>query len=175
MIEMSEPSTKSASSASTAHFKGVFSVNRIEIDVDLSSMKRLLEHLSSLFSRDNELDLDQDTVFHTLLERERLGSTDLGNGVMIPHGRLYGLKSPIGAIVRVKDPIKLNGETARRIWIACGLLVPAEAADIHVKLLGHLASAFETGDLYRQLMSATTKSQLHSNLIAHDNPPGNVE
>ena len=168
MNENSESLSGSASPCEDAHFKNVFSPQRIETDVDVSSTKRLLEILSSVFTKGNTFVIDKDTIFQTLLERERLGSTDLGNGVLIPHGRLNELPYPIGAIIRPKTALKTNGDASSRIWIACGLLVPAECADVHVKLLARLARNFEIGKLDQKLKSAGSATELYEQLIKYD-------
>ena len=73
------------------------------VDVDATSKKRVFEHAGLLF--ENQHSIARGTVTDNLFARERLGSTGLGHGVAIPHGRIKGLKNPLAAVLRTQQPI----------------------------------------------------------------------
>ena len=76
------------------------------INVEATSKKRVFEQAGLLFER--ELGIARATVTDNLFARERMGSTGLGHGVAIPHGRVKGLKTPVAAILRVAEPVAFD-------------------------------------------------------------------
>ena len=147
----------------------VFSCSRIQFDVEINSKRRLLEVLAKLFANGSEHVMNKDTVFRSLLERERLGSTCVGNGVMIPHSRLHSLPAPLGAIVRMTTPLALDSDDDLPVCLACGLLVPAECSDLHIRILARLAQGFAEHQLKQQIMAAKDKNEIFDQLIKFDN------
>jgi len=146
----------------------VFSCERIELNAEVSNKRRLLEVIARLFADGSAHLMNKDTVFRSLLERERLGSTCVGDGVMIPHSRLHSLPAPLGAIVRLPVPLQMEEEDDPAVSLACGLLVPAECSDIHVRILGRLAQGFTETNLHQQLMAARDKTELYEQLVKFD-------
>lgn len=129
----------------------ILSPGRVVIDMHVSSKKRLLEEVAALLVRDTP-NLDQETVFHALFDRERLGSTAVGDGVAIPHGRVSDLAKPIGAFATLKRPLDYDAPDNEPIQLVFGLLVPADANDTHVQLLRELAKKF-SDELCRDALS----------------------
>ena len=82
------------------------------------------------------------TVAASLTAREKLGSTGLGQGVAIPHGRIKGLKSARGAFVRLKHPVPFDAPDGKPVSQVFVLLVPEQATDLHLQLLSELAQMF---------------------------------
>ena len=72
----------------------------------VTSKKRLFEQVGQMFETSHGL--ERDKVFDSLFARERLGSTGLGHGVAIPHGRIKGLKNPLAAVLRLQQPIPFD-------------------------------------------------------------------
>ena len=147
----------------------VFVEERIQVDVHVSSQKRMLEVLSILFTENMRYDLSKNTVFHALLKRERIGSTCIGNGVVLPHGRLSELTDAVGAILRMTTPLKLDAVDDKPVVLACGLLVPANCADVHINILARLAGGFEQGDLCHRMLKAKTAKQLFEQIVEYEN------
>lgn len=95
---------------STAHprlLTGLLSTSRIRLNVSAPSKKRMFEELAGLLSH-NRSDLHRDTVFQVLNERERLGSTGIGGGIALPHGRLNGLTEPLAAVIRLRQALDFD-------------------------------------------------------------------
>lgn len=129
------------------------SPDRVVIDLHVTSKKRLLEEMSTLFTRDNP-GLSRETVFHVLIERERLGSTAIGQGVALPHGRINDLEEPIAAVARLRRPLDLEAPDREPVDLVIGLLVPAEANETHLQLLAGLASALSVPGARERIATA---------------------
>ena len=93
----------SAATTSTGPLHALLTRDQVAVAIKVSSKKRMLEELAELLSR-RLPDMDQHTVFAVLNERERLGSTGIGHGIALPHGRLNGISKPIAAAVRLHQP-----------------------------------------------------------------------
>lgn len=135
----------------------VLSVDRIETACQLSSKKRLMEKITSLLLQ-CPTQLDRKTVLQTLIERERLGSTGIGHGVALPHGRINGLDHVIGAVVILENPLDYDAVDHQPIKLAFGLLVPAEANEQHLKILAYLARLFSDETLRESVFNVTSNS-----------------
>src|SRR5206468_11785537 len=95
------------------------------VDVDATSKKRAFEYAGVLF--DNQHTIARAVVTDNLFARERLGSTGLGHGVAIPHGRIKGLKNPLAAVVRVRNAIPFDAPDDEAVALLIFLLVPEAA------------------------------------------------
>lgn len=124
----------------------------IVADLAFSSKKKLFEHAADLFEALNGLKRQE--VFDSLFERERLGSTALGYGVAIPHGRIKGLKQAAGAFYRVKPPLEFDSPDGLPIELCFILLVPQDANELHLQILGELAQMLGDSSMRERLLSA---------------------
>jgi PTS system nitrogen regulatory IIA component len=95
-------------------------------------------------------------VFDSLFAREKLGSTGLGQGVAIPHGRIKGLKAAAGAIIRMQNPIPFDAPDGQNVRLAFVLLVPERATDEHLQILSELAQMFCDKPFREKLFTAAT-------------------
>jgi PTS system nitrogen regulatory IIA component len=114
-------------------------LENIVLDLDASSKKRVFEHAGLVF--ENNQGVASSTVFDSLFSREKLGSTGLGQGIAIPHGRVKGLQKACGAFIRLANPIPFDsdGELVSMFFI---LLVPEQATEQHLQILSELAERF---------------------------------
>lgn len=136
----------------------ILTVERIETACQLSSKKRLMEKITTLLLQGRP-QLDRKTVLQTLIERERLGSTGIGHGVALPHGRINGLDDVIGAVAILEKPLDYDSLDQEPIKLAFGLLVPAEANEQHLKILAHLARLFNDGTLREEMFRTRSSSE----------------
>ena len=139
--------------------EGILTIDRIHINVTISSKKRLLEELAISLSS-NSTSLNKDTVSRTLTERARLGSTGIGGGIALPHGRLNGIDDCIAAIIRLREPLNFDSPDAQPIILAIGLLVPADASNKHLKILSSLATMFNDSEKRKSILSVEDPSTL---------------
>jgi PTS system nitrogen regulatory IIA component len=100
-------------------------------------------------------------VFDSLFAREKLGSTGLGQGVAIPHGRIKGIKDAIGALVRMREPIPFDAPDGAPVGLIFVLLVPERATDLHLQILSELAQMFSDQSFRERLAGAATAEDAH--------------
>jgi PTS system nitrogen regulatory IIA component len=128
------------------------------LDLSFTSKKKLFEHAAELFSSTHGL--KSPDVFTSLFERERLGSTALGFGIAIPHGRIKGLKDAAGALYRLKTPLEFDAPDNQPVVLCFILLVPKDANEKHLQILGELAQFFGDETLRDKMRDATTPADL---------------
>jgi PTS system nitrogen regulatory IIA component len=100
-----------------------------------------------------QIGLDANAVVEFLNAREDLGSTALGAGVAIPHGRVKGLKQPAAAFIKLKDPIEFAAPDGEPVSILIFLLVPEKATQQHLEILSSIAQLLSDPDA-RQFLEA---------------------
>ena len=131
--------------------------------VDATSKKRAFEEAGLLF--ENLHGLSRALVTDSLFSRERLGSTGLGHGVAIPHGRIKGLKSPMAAVFQLLNPISFDAPDEQPVKLLIFLLVPEAATQKHLEILSEIAEMLSDAVLREKLVTSDDAAQLHS-LIA---------
>jgi PTS system nitrogen regulatory IIA component len=141
----------------------LFSPNHILVNLEVSSKKRLFEQAGLLF--ENLDGLPRARVYDSLFARERAGSTGLGQGVAIPHGRIKGLRGPAGALLRLKTPIPFESPDGQPVSLAVVLMVPERATSRHLGILSQLAELLSDRTLRSQIQSETSPDAIHQ-LIA---------
>lgn len=147
------------------HIHELISADRVACCQQTTSKKRALEQISQLLARDVP-DLTAEEIFDSLIVRERLGSTGLGHGVAIPHGRLSGLSEPIGAFVRLETAIDYDAIDRQPVDLLFALLVPEEATDAHLQLLAQLARMFSDAAFSQRLRGSRSSQELYE-LLQH--------
>jgi PTS system nitrogen regulatory IIA component len=113
---------------------------QILLDLEASSKKRVFEQAGQLFEA--HLGLARSVIFDSLFAREKLGSTGLGQGIAIPHGRIKGLKQAAGAFIRLTNPVPFDSPDGRGVNLLFVLLVPEQATEEHLQILSELAQRF---------------------------------
>jgi PTS system nitrogen regulatory IIA component len=124
-------------------------LNHVLLGLEASSKKRLFEQIGLLF--ENSRQIPRARVFDALFEREKLGSTGLGYGVAVPHGRIRTLKEPACAFVRTQAPIPFEAPDGEPVRLAFALMVPEHATEAHLQILSELAQMFSDPELRDQL------------------------
>jgi PTS system nitrogen regulatory IIA component len=138
--------------------------SNVLLDLQVSSKKRLFEQVGLLF--ENHHGIAKGAVFDSLFARERLGSTGLGQGVAIPHGRIKGLKEALGAFVRLAQPVAFDAPDGKPVTLAFALLVPEQATEKHLEILSELAQMFSDRNLRDALAAAPDAGALHQIISA---------
>ncbi|PKH58992.1 MULTISPECIES: PTS sugar transporter subunit IIA [unclassified Halomonas] len=132
---------------------------RVLFDVPGGSKKRVLEFYSTFIAQ-NIPSLDSQEVFSRLIGRERLGSTGIGNGVAIPHARSPHCNAPIAGFLKLAEAIDFDAIDGDPVDLVFVLLVPEEADDTHLSLLGQVATIMNDADTRQQLRKATSQREL---------------
>lgn len=131
----------------------------VVLDLDVGSKKRLLEQIGLLF--ENSRQIPRARVFDSLFDREKLGSTGLGYGVAIPHGRLKNLKDTLCAFVRTQLPVPFESPDGQPVRLVLAMLVPEHATEQHLELLSDLAQMFSDQGLREKLLAAGSVEAAH--------------
>jgi PTS system nitrogen regulatory IIA component len=134
------------------------------VDLSFTSKKKLFEHAAELLAQAHEL--KSADIFTSLFERERLGSTALGYGIAIPHGRIKGLKDASGAFYRLKTPLEFDAPDNQPVKLCFILLVPQDANERHLQILGELAQLFGDDSMRTRMLNAATPDELIALLSA---------
>lgn len=128
------------------------------LDLSFTSKKKLFEHAAELFAQ--TYGIKAADVFTSLFDRERLGSTALGSGIAIPHGRIKGLKDASGALYRLKTPLEFDAPDNQPVSLCFILLVPKDANERHLQILGELAQLFSDNAMRTRMLNVATPSEL---------------
>ena len=142
----------------------ILPITQVLVHVDATSKKRAFEEAGLLF--ENLHGLNRALVTDSLFSRERLGSTGLGHGVAIPHGRIKGLKSPMAAVFQLAQPIGFDAPDELPVRLMIFLLVPEAATQKHLEILSEIAEMLSDITLRDGLSAAPDAATLHS-LVSH--------
>jgi PTS system nitrogen regulatory IIA component len=134
---------------------------RARCQTEITSKKRALEVLSELIAEGQEA-LTPRMVFNCLVSREKLGSTGLGHGVAIPHGRMPEVSSALGAALTLKGGVDFDSPDGEPVDLVVGLIVPEASTDEHLHILASLAEAFSDSESTRAIREAATPEELTS-------------
>ena len=137
----------------------ILPASHVTLDLQASSKKRLFEQAGLLF--ENLDGIAKNVVFDSLFAREKLGSTGLGQGVAIPHGRIKGLKDALGAFVRLAQPVPFDAPDGNPVSLVFVLLVPEKATEKHLQILSELAQMFSDKALRESMTTAADAAALH--------------
>lgn len=145
------------------HIADLLTAERVACGDPSASKKRVLEQLSALIAGGQQA-LNPTDVFDSLLARERLGSTGLGHGVAIPHGRVKNGTVTVGAFIKLQKPIDFDAVDGEPVDLLFGLLVPEQSTQEHLQLLAQLAEMFSDASFVANLRSAESAAELHARL-----------
>lgn len=129
----------------------LFALDRIALNSPSKNRAEAFAAAGQLFAK--QAGLEAHAIVGFLNAREDLGSTALGAGVAIPHGRVKGLKSPIAAFVKLKDPIEFAAPDGEAVSILIFLLVPEKATQQHLEILSSIAQLLSDQDARKSLAS----------------------
>jgi PTS system nitrogen regulatory IIA component len=135
---------------------------QVAYDVEVNSKKRALEVLSELLAA-GDPEITAHEVLDSLLARERLGATGLGNGVAVPHGRLKGSKEIKAAFLRLKGDIAFGSVDNQPVDLLFALLVPEDSSASNVRylqVLAYLAEMFSDQTLRESMRGARSREEL---------------
>ena len=135
----------------------ILPATQVLVGVDATSKKRAFEEAGLLF--EGLHGLSRALITDSLFARERLGSTGLGHGVAIPHGRIKGLKAPMAAVFQLAGPIGFDAPDEQPVSLLIFLLVPEAATQQHLEVLSELLS---NSPLREALKTTQDAAQLHA-------------
>ena len=136
----------------------LLSPDRIFMDTDISSKKRLLEFISNAVS--TQFHLCQPKIYNNLLDRERLGSTGLGKGFAIPHARLADLDTTIACFIRLNQAVKFEAPDNQPVDLVFAIIIPEKATDEHLQILSSLAKVFSQDEICEAIRKASSGEEV---------------
>jgi nitrogen PTS system EIIA component len=144
----------------------ILSPENVLLDLEVSSKKRAFEQAGLIF--ENNCGIARSTVSDNLFARERLGSTGLGHGVAVPHGRIKGtkiLKNPLAAFVRLAEPIPFESPDGMPVNLLFFLLIPDHVTQRHLEILSEIAEMFSDDALRRALSTDPDPKSVHARIV----------
>jgi PTS system nitrogen regulatory IIA component len=145
------------------HFSQILPSENVVLDLDVSSKKRAFEQVGLLF--ENNCGIARSTVSDNLFARERMGSTGLGHGVAVPHGRIKGLKTPLAAFVRLAEAIPFESPDGHPVNLLVFLLIPDHVTQQHLEILSEVAEMFSDEAFRILLATAPDAAAVHARII----------
>jgi len=118
--------------------ENILTPGRSLVNVPGGSKKRVLEQIAKVIAQDLT-DLDSQTIFESLIAREKLGSTGFGNGIAIPHCRMVGCNAPLSAVLRLETPVDFDAIDDQPVDLVFLLLAPEGAGADHLKALARIS------------------------------------
>ena len=140
----------------------ILSPENVVLDIPVTSKKRALEQMSLLF--ENQQGLERVSVFDSLFARERLGSTGLGHGVAVPHGRVKNIDSPCAAFARLAQPVAFDSPDGQPVDLILVLIVPETATQQHLDILAEVAQRLSEPSILEQLRRETDAMRIYEML-----------
>ncbi len=138
----------------------ILSPLRVAQNDTVTSKKRALELVSQLLGQDEVLTAQE--VFESLVARERLGTTALGHGVALPHGRLKQSNVTLGAFVQLTNGIDFDAADRNPVDLLFAIVVPESCNEEHLKLLAQIAELFSDADMRKKLREARNADELYA-------------
>ena len=141
--------------------------DNIVLDLKAANKKKVIEELAEVIASSNPF-LDKDSLVRVLLERERLGSTGIGDGVAIPHGKFQGVEEPIISFGRSLKGLDFESMDGEPVFLFFLLVAPESSASMHLKALARIAKILKNGALRKRLMEVSTRKEIYETIVQDD-------
>jgi PTS system nitrogen regulatory IIA component len=138
------------------------------LEVEASDKARLLKDLSTFAA--TRLRMPADQIAEALRKREELGSTGVGNGAAIPHGRIAGLEAPFGILARLRKPIAFDAIDGEPVDMVFAMLLPTSTGDDQLKALAAVARKLREPAMLKALRGADDSAALYAAIISSGVP-----
>ena len=148
-------------------------IDSVSAGSQASSKKRALEEAAALLAEAIP-DIPQESIYESLLERERLGSTGVGHGIALPHARIVGLNRAHGAFVQLVEGVDYDAIDGSPVDLLFALVVPQEATEEHLQLLAQLATLFSNDGICGELRLGKSPEEILSLITRFAEPPGSA-
>ncbi|MCP4986355.1 MAG: PTS IIA-like nitrogen regulatory protein PtsN [Colwellia sp.] len=145
------------------HLSEILTTSCTSCDVAVTSKKRILEKICQL-AANQVTEIEQDELLESLLDREKMGSTGIGNGIAIPHGRLPNASKAIAVLITTEKTIDFDAIDNREVDIFVALFVPEDSCKEHLDTLQSIAKLFSDKKVLKQVRKCSDDQALF-NLI----------
>ncbi|MBC8357797.1 MAG: PTS sugar transporter subunit IIA [Candidatus Aminicenantes bacterium] len=136
-------------------------------DLKASDKKSVLEELAEVISN-HEPSINKKDIVKVLMERERLGTTGIGDGVAIPHGKLNGVRQPLISFGRSKKGMDFDAMDGQPAYLFFLLIAPENSSGIHLEILARIAKILKNSAFRKKLMEAGTRKECYQTIIQSD-------
>jgi len=141
---------------------------RVAIDLEATSKRQVLRQISDMLAP--ELSVSPELILRALLEREKLGTTGIGDGLAIPHAKLAEVDTVLGFFARLREPVDFDALDEEPVDLVFLLLAPAASGADHLKALAKVARVFRDRALCGRLREAGDSKRLYEHLVARGAP-----
>jgi PTS system nitrogen regulatory IIA component len=138
--------------------------NNVIPDLKARDKRGVLEELAGAIS-ENDSSIDKETLVRVLVERERLGTTGIGDGVAIPHGKLDTIEHPIISFGRSKEGLDFDSMDGQPAYLFFLLVAPENSSGIHLQVLAKIAKILKNSAFRMKLMEGGTREELYQTII----------
>lgn len=136
----------------------LLSPQKIFVDTEVTSKKKLLELIANIVA--DKTRLDESTIYNSLLNRERLGSTGLGQGFAVPHARIPELDNTLGVFFRLKEAVNFDSPDNQPVDLVFTIIIPEQATEEHLLILSSLARIFSNTGVCDAIREAGDKEEI---------------
>lgn len=140
-------------------FNELLNINSVCIDTESQSKTAVLLNLSKVMHNCNQ-SLDEKILFDAYIEREKLGSTAIGHGILIPHICLASINKTYGCFIKLKKPVDFNADDKQPVDLIFGLASATNSADQHLQVLSKIVTKFSNIDYANACRSAENQQDL---------------
>jgi nitrogen PTS system EIIA component len=145
----------------------ILAVDNIIPELTAKDKKSVLGELSEVISR-YDANIDKDMLLKVLIEREHLGSTGIGDGVAIPHGKLSSVKQPIVSFGRSKKGLDFDSMDGQPAFLFFLLLAPENSSGVHLQVLTKIARILKSATFRKSLMQVDSREEIYQTIIQTD-------
>ena len=150
------------------HLTDIISPERVVSNVHAKSKKRAFETISGVIASNADISMGANDIFDSLIARERLGTTAIGHGIAIPHGRVKESTETIAAFMQLSDGIDCDALDDKYVKLIFAVLVPENTNEEHLQLLARLSKMFKNSELREKLLAAKDSKTLYDLLVQWD-------
>ena len=136
----------------------LLSTQNIFLDTEITSKKKLLELIANIIA--DQTQLSESSIYNNLLNRERLGSTGLGEGFAVPHARVNDLEKTTACFFRLKEAVNFEAPDNQPVDLVFPIIVPEEATEEHLMILSSLAGIFSRSEVREAIRRAGSKEEI---------------
>jgi len=145
----------------------ILAIDNIIPELKSKDKKGVLEELAEVIAR-YDASIDKEMLVKVLIEREHLGSTGIGDGVAIPHGKLSSVKRPIVSFGRSKKGLDFDSMDGQPAFLFFLLLAPENSSGIHLQVLTKIARILKSSAFRKELMQVDSRDEIYQTIIQTD-------
>ena len=145
----------------------IIEIDNIVPELKAKDKKGVLGELAEVIST-HDPSIDKGLIVKVLVEREHLGSTGIGDGVAIPHGKLNCVRHPIISFGRSKEGLDFDSMDGQPAYLFFLLLAPENSSSVHLQILTKIARILKSSSFRKELLRAQTKVELYQTIIQSD-------